>query len=46
MQSVSSALDWAALRDCSVELGWFALIGRVTLGFSFMRRMQPEAGRF
>jgi hypothetical protein len=46
MQSVSSVLDWAALRDCCVELEWFALIGRVKLGFSFVRRLQLEAGEF
>src|ERR1700692_1180852 len=37
MQSVSSVLGWAALRDCCVELEWFALIGRVKLGFSFVK---------
>ena len=46
MQSVSSVLDWAALRDCCVEPEWFALIDRVKLGFSFVRRLQPEAGKF
>src|SRR6202051_218327 len=35
MQSVKFVLDWAALRDCCVELGWFALIGRVRLGHFF-----------
>jgi hypothetical protein len=46
MQSASSVLDWAAQRDCCVEPEWFALIGRVKLGFSFVRRLQPEAGKF
>jgi len=29
-----------------VAVGWFALIGRVKLGFSFVRRLQLEAGKF
>ena len=33
-------------RDRRVALGWFALIGRVKLGFSFVRRFQLEAGKF
>jgi hypothetical protein len=37
MQSVSSVPDWAAQRDRRVALHWFALIGRVKLGFSFVR---------
>ena len=39
MQSASSVLDWAAQRDRCVEPEWFALIGRVKLGFSFVRRL-------
>ena len=36
MQSVNSVPDWAALRDRCVALRWFALVGRVKLGFSFV----------
>jgi hypothetical protein len=46
MQSVSCVLDWAAQRDRRVALCWFALIGRVKLGFSFVQRLQLEAGKF
>ena len=46
MQSVSSVLAWAAQRDRRIALHWFALIGRVKLGFSCVRRLQLEAGKF
>jgi len=46
MQSVSSVPDWGAQRDRRIALRWFALIGRVKLCFSFVRRFQLEAGWF
>jgi len=46
MQSLSSVLDWVAQRDRRDAFHWFVLTGRVKLGFSFVKRLQLEAGKF